>query len=78
MIKPVSVIEDGIVTGSQKINRGSPVLFAVIIKFRPEKAGNGAEDKTGTMLHLVAVRCRKAKSICICEGRKSKIKLPNG
>lgn len=33
----------------------------VVKKFRPVKAGNSLEDKTGMTLHLVAAGCRRCQ-----------------
>jgi hypothetical protein len=44
----------------------------VVIKFRPMKASNGVEEKTGMTLYLLQWGTRDAKSTCACEGMKFK------
>lgn len=47
----------------------------VVIKFRPMKASNGVEEKTGMTLCLSQRGIGKAKSAGTCEGRKFKRRL---
>ncbi len=42
----------------------------VVIKFRPMKASDGMEEKTGMTLHLLQWGVGDAKSVHICEGMK--------
>jgi hypothetical protein len=44
----------------------------VVIKFRPMKASNGVEEKTGMTLYLLQWGMRDAKSAHTCEGMKFK------
>jgi len=42
----------------------------VVMKSRPEKAGNSLEEKTGTTRDLVRGGRQAPKALTLCEGRK--------
>jgi len=42
----------------------------VVMKFPPQKPGNGVEEKTGVTCIFIYRDCREAKSFCNCEGVK--------
>jgi hypothetical protein len=48
----------------------------VVNKFRPEKASNGGEDKTGTTVHTVALGYRKCQKRLYLRRDEVQKKLP--
>jgi hypothetical protein len=65
----------GILPDERKLEEGEMLCRVadepvVVMKFPPEKPGNGVEEKTETTCNYVCRSCWKAKSANSCEGVK--------